>query len=279
MWMYSINRCHQKYMVLGLILFSGFMQVSLAQNKNTRDANDLYAISIISENSTIKSAANQSYTYFSEELRLIEQAKFQVKSIKIGAGSNGSKVTDSLTRASLSKVISGIDSDDNDVILVFITTHGRRDPSSIWPILELGGDELPLWELFMQLKSKPHRLLVIITQACNGKKGKGLGAAMAQDAPISYTAQLFYQKLFREVQGEILITSSKPGEITKLERGRGGYFNSAFWDEFGLAKDSFKIDEFLFPSWESILSRAKNRTKAYAGEYGFKMTPDRKSVV
>ena len=184
----------------------------------------------------------------------------------------------SFTRNNLNTVLKELESGRDDVIFFYYTGHGYNNDTNDYPNLTLGlrSDPMPsrlksLLSVYNTLREKPHRLLVVIGEACNKVYSSALkkeSYAVSFD-PFQGDASK-YRTLFQEQRGDYLMSSSKKNELTFGVNDEMGVYSRAFsevidgdlpittWPElFDAVADvtareaKRRIDEEQHPQWIS----------------------------
>ena len=177
-------------------------------------------------------------------------------------------------RSNCDRAISNLNTSRNDVIIFYFTGHGFNDCegkiySSIndYPTLLIGANDgfnVPQkskseMEIFNTLKSKPHRLLLVMAEACNKCDRSSVSAG---SQPVQHDMAdidvVKFKNLFSST-GDYLVSSSRNGEYSwSLQMG---CFTSAFID--ALKKQTGKSSN-VTPTWNSIFTETASLTTQYA---------------
>jgi len=170
-------------------------------------------------------------------------------------------------RVKLNRFLSTLQTGEDDAIFFYYTGHGYNPDTDDFPTLTLGlrGDALSertksLLDIYNTLRAKPHRLLLVMAEACNavyGSRSNSGNYTGNYDAFEGDNSKL--QQLFGESAGDYLMSSSKKGEKSYCPTGGLGYFTRAFRDALDERTAVFTIPSFL----DKV---AKNATK-YASDY------------
>jgi hypothetical protein len=176
-----------------------------------------------------------------------------------------------------------------DVVILYITTHGfrRSDDTTDFPNLVLESDKpfVNAKNLHDHFRNKIKAgLHITIIDACNNISSidrsfitvvkkypevkvidnnvgeyKKFTIVKKENIPIIVTNDEFktYKRLFKEVSGEIIITSSQPGYVSWVDDlGSGSYFTSSLIEALHGSKTLQKPTT----TWEEILVQAKKNT-------------------
>jgi len=180
----------------------------------------------------------------------------------------------------LNTTIISINTSNNDVIFFYYAGHGYNRGYNNYPTLTFGieGEELSsrqrdVLDIYNSLKQKPHRLLIVMSEACNQvyqtrhdiQSGRILSSYHVDEDTKNH-----YQELFCDAYGEYLMSSSMKGEYSYLATGRAGFFTCAFQDVFSeITSKSYNG----IATWNTLLSNTKSKTTHYARENGKTQNP------
>lgn len=165
----------------------------------------------------------------------------------------------------LIEVLNSLKCQKDDVVFFYYTGHGSRltTQQSKFPLLILGNKDnevlVSLAEINQFIASKNPRLRIIIADACNSfldKSAKGLqsGSTIIKDITSNN-----YGKLFNQVKGSIIASSSSVGEISSAYQS-GGAFTLGFLDAMQQIVTSSQA-----VSWQKVFQLAKESTEKLAG--------------
>lgn len=176
----------------------------------------------------------------------------------------------SFSRHNLENATNSLDTGYGDVIFFYYSGHGYNDGSSVFPTMTLGlqGDELDsrtkhILDVYNQLRRKPHKLLVVIAEACNAvysTRGVKGSAVVSYDAYEGNNDN--YYSLFRNSSGDYLMSSCKQGQKSWSPMGGLSYFATAFRDVLDERRTSVTWREFL----DGVSSKTLDYVDRYAGE-------------
>ena len=201
---------------------------------------------------------------FAEELGVIETAIGSEEDWQVFTGKECNK-------PNLERAISNLNCGANDVVFFYYSGHGvhaKADPVDGWlPQMCLNYESydqdkfVPVTYVRDQLKSKPARLSIILTDCCNNEASwvsvKSL-ISTQKDAPdIDKIDVVRLKKLFCESRGMVIATSSKRGQVSYGPK-EGGCFSVAFWDEM------YRVEQGAGNAdWKSVIENTKQRTLRY----------------
>lgn len=159
----------------------------------------------------------------------------------------------SVTPASARSAIRSLQSASDDVICFVYSGHGDNGGDSVWPTFTFVTDtfdtDVTFDEVVSTLKTKPHRLLVVLSDCCNVVgQGGGIGPVVP---PSGRTAQAIQnlQHLFLDYQGMVKATSSKVGQYSLGDESTGGLFMTTFINDMdSLLGGTSEV------TWDKVLS-------------------------
>lgn len=172
---------------------------------------------------------------------------------------------DNFTRSKLNAIIASLSTSSNDVILFYYTGHGFNNGSNDYPTLTLGrdGEELDLrkkelLDVYNMLRSKSHRLLVVMAEACN-KQVSGTG--ISDNSPFEDDGSKFRALL--SSSGDYMICSSKKGQASYSQAGSMGVFSRSFAD----AMDEIASDKStVTATWPNLFRLISQKTVQRAAQ-------------
>ena len=124
----------------------------------------------------------------------------------------------------------------DDVVFFYWNGHGFRThskgKSNPWPSLYFSDvyQGVDLKVVFDRLKAKQPRLLIALADTCNSYINWNphmVRKAFPSFAP-RVTIQRNYRELFLNTEGQIIASSSKPGEYSWCDFSSGGFFTTVF---------------------------------------------------
>jgi hypothetical protein len=156
-----------------------------------------------------------------------------------------------------------------DIVVIYISAHGSRQPNdtSIYPnIIVEGLTKISTSDFVKQVRSKlTPKLLITIVDACNDTSILSPSYVTHFEKQyvhpfptvFSATQQANYKALFFDVQGEILVTSSLPGQISWGTTSGGNFTNSFLHAIEANANNTGAV-------WTKVLTDAKMYTMAHS---------------
>lgn len=172
-------------------------------------------------------------------------------------------------RQNLEKTINNLKCGPDDIVFFYYSGHGGRSrrEKTDYPQMELlvdgsrGGDErtdlYPLYNVKERIKAKHPRLTIVMGDLCNSYANGITPKEIALDkGPTLKTGgkSQFYKDLFFKMKGDIIATSSKPGE-TSAAYDFGGAYTYVF-----LGVLQIMVEKGVDASWETLLENAQYMT-------------------
>ncbi len=145
-----------------------------------------------------------------------------------------------------------------DVLFFYYSGHGFRyqDQQSVWPYFDMQ-KPVSFEKMIVRLQAKKARLLVALTDACNKVLEGEAEPKMAFRSGAMGSRD--YRTLFRKYKGEILATSSSPGEYSQTSP-YGSWFTRDFL--MGLELETSSKN----PDWHELMEVAgKKKSQTYNG--------------
>ena len=146
----------------------------------------------------------------------------------------------------------------NDVIWFYYSGHGINASQSEWPKLLIDGTTLRLTEVHRNLLGMGARLTITTGDCCNigtprsvasnrAPVYSGVGARGADEQIKKQN----YSKLFKQAEGEIIMSGSRIGEYARYSDALGGFFTLGLCETLYNAGNNAQVDR---TSWEQILN-------------------------
>lgn len=225
----------------------------------------------------LQRAININLEEFANEIKLIGQnTDLSIKLYDYTEGNFNSE--------SLRNTISNFYCSPNDIIMFYYVGHGFRfkNQSDKWPVLAVSYDintnedlinyGVPFKFIVDNLRSKNSRLLISIAECCNLESGYHMPIDHDDKGQISLSFAIRQKERFQELyeysRGEIIVSSSKPGETSKGNTTHGAYFSNAFME---IHKELTSISNNA--SWNDLIEKSFERTQSMARLRGFVQTP------
>ncbi len=146
----------------------------------------------------------------------------------------------------------------DDVLFFYYSGHGFRyqDQKVIWPYFDML-KPISFEKVISDLRAKTPRLLVALTDACN-KVLEGVSEPQMTFRSGAMGSR-GYRTLFRKFKGEVLATSSSPGEYSQTSN-----YGSWFTRDFLMGLDSETASRN--PDWYDLMDAAgKKKSETYDG--------------
>jgi len=170
---------------------------------------------------------------------------------------------DEFTRNNVNYALNQLSVGPNDVVIFYYSGHGLNlSKGSKWPALVFDNSFWDLDKVRSQIKAKNPRFLMVIADACNNlapviSSYRGTGSKGMPRAKN-------YQALFLNYRGDIIASSSSPGQKSWGSNGNGGFFTEAFLNHL-----NEELASASTPSWQAIMERAKNPLPTYDPDQPF----------
>lgn len=183
-----------------------------------------------------------------------------------------------ITANRLKSVLQNLNCSPQDIVFFYYTGHGGRaqnDPNTKFPQLLCkptsdgwsDNNMIPVDYISKTIAQKHPQLHIVFTDCCNNESRfitPKTGMYTSKGATvIKETTKRLYQTLLKNKQGHVIVSSSKPGQISNCmdyEPGMG-MASFSFLVEIELAEESQpNID------WNTLLSKASKRTDTMARE-------------
>ncbi|MEM6846272.1 MAG: caspase family protein [Bacteroidota bacterium] len=181
------------------------------------------------------------------------------------------------------RALDNLSVDDEDVVVFYFFGHGFRykDQQGAYPYLFAGknGVEHPnnagisLAHVYHKLKDKGARLSLVFGEVCNSEINLGL----PQPEPANHVFPMSFnvfdkeqvKKLFVEAEGEVIMSSSQPGQYS-YATSTGGYFFNSFIDV--LQYEASNQNKGV-ANWEDLMQETVRRVQCLSSNQGRKQTP------
>lgn len=176
------------------------------------------------------------------------------------------------TRGKLNIALTSLNTSANDVILFYYTGHGFNNGNNDYPTLTLGrdGEDLSsrkqeLLDVYNTLRTKRHRLLVVLAEACNKQ---ATGTSISDNSPFEDDSAKF-KSLFAAT-GDYLISSSKKGQASYSQTGSMGIFSRSFADAM---TEMVAGDSRTAASWSNLFRLISEKTVQRAAQLKIAQNP------
>ena len=215
----------------------------------------LYGLVFTATSSNIGVAVNIDRKHMLAELGIYANASDLTPSILDFTG-------DDCNPVKLKQAIQNLQCGPDDVIFFYYSGHGARGfaDKNRYPQLQISNDESEypsLYQINEQLKAKGARLSIVMADCCNSyseyisaKSGMPKGSTKL-DKNYNKNARA----LFCEVSGNILISSSEPGQPSICDSINGSAFTNEYISVLHAA-----LKGQIKPEWSNILSYVRGNT-------------------
>lgn len=197
-------------------------------------------------------SAQAAYIYFSKVL---------LPEIKQATGLNLNNIFcygENFRKSKLDSICDNLSTRLDDVIFFYFVGHGYNDGSDDYPMLALDSPRKSLSsrshslsEIYHRLKNKPHRLLVVVAEACNTFVNVGKEDAVGSSKVNYFEENCKY--LFEKATGDILVSSSRKGQKSYGTNDDLGFFTRSFMEVIG--------GNQLYTNWNDFLTQVARKTE------------------
>lgn len=193
-----------------------------------------------------------SYNYFKNDFlgAIRENTSLKIKSYYY-IGSN-------YTLDNINNVVSSLSTNFEDAIFFFHNGHGSNDKTNDFPSLTLNGGSKTILSIYNRLRSKPHKLLVVMTSACN-KLPQSSSSTIGDGSGAMEGSIKIYRSLFQNATGNYLLSGSKKDEYAWTLKNKGDVLKLAF-------EDVLYTNERKSLSWPVFLDLVSRRCSEIAAE-------------
>lgn len=164
-------------------------------------------------------------------------------------------------KANLENCLSGLSTSSDDIIFFYYSGHGGRptdyqDPFPYMCLTEtLSSNYEPVAKVRDLLSAKTARLKIIMTDCCNSDgSGEDKGSYSKGATILKSSASENFKKLFLNQRGEIVVTSSKAGQISYGSSTYGGLLTRSL---FSILLDVG--NGLVKPDWETVMQKTKSK--------------------
>jgi len=183
---------------------------------------------------------------------------YQVET-KIYDGNNFSK-------RNLEDVMNNLQCNKDDIVFFYFSGHGGRakNDDNKWPQMNFNKagqyvDDyyVPLDIVNNIIRQHDPRLSIVIGDCCNNYANISPKVIMRGQTVVDdeETPNQVINKLFKDIKGNIIVSSSKQGEYSYSDSEKGGFFSSNYLLSFSKA-----LNKEISGDWETVLETAKELT-------------------
>jgi hypothetical protein len=172
-----------------------------------------------------------------------------------------------------------LSTEEDDVIILYFSGHGYRTLSkgaNPWPNFYFSANTsgIDLLDAAQILQEHKARFSLIIADCCNNVISEYAAPPVVRRqfkalARGEEEITKNYRKLFMEMKGQVIVSSSKAGEFS-IGFPSGGCFSNAF---FGIFHSFVQQMETDLLDWQTVLSYSVYHTKSHAEKYGVSQEP------
>ncbi len=175
-----------------------------------------------------------------------------------------------LTRKSVATALNQLSVRPNDVVIFYYSGHGGRMSSkrTKWPSMVIERSLLDFDWIIAALKRKNPRFFMAIADSCNNVLDK---YSPSRDFFLGTPKPESYRQLFLNYRGNVVVSSSKPGQYSWGTSQYGGLFTRAFLGSLNKELASSN------PKWQNIMQRADEpiKVRQYVQEPQYELNIDR----
>jgi hypothetical protein len=159
-----------------------------------------------------------------------------------------------LTRNTVATALNQLPVKPNDLVIFYYSGHGGRmsNKRTKWPSMVIEKSLLDFDKIIAALKRKNPRFFIAIADSCNNVLDK---YSPTRDYFLGRPKQESYRQLFLNYRGNIVVSSSKPGQYSWGTSQYGGLFTRTF---LGSLKRELASSN---PKWQNIMQRAEKPIK------------------
>jgi hypothetical protein len=145
---------------------------------------------------------------------------------------------DAFSADAITQAVRNVAPDQNDTVIFYYSGHGARGESKpdAWPVISLPSlippyDSFDLGWVYQTLNKKKLRMLLMFVDCCQQLLPDDLLNDTSPGAVrglIDIHSASNYRLLFQTFEGEVLLMSCKPGQLSGCTPQRGGFFTAIF---------------------------------------------------
>jgi hypothetical protein len=138
----------------------------------------------------------------------------------------------------ITAAVRGISPGRDDTVVFYYSGHGARGESKpdAWPVLSLASpmppyDSFDLAWIYRELHSKQARMLLMFVDCCQEVLPDEMLSELSPEdfrGVLDIYGATNYRLLFQMFEGEVLLMSCKPGQLSGCNARLGGYFTATF---------------------------------------------------
>jgi hypothetical protein len=160
----------------------------------------------------------------------------------------------------IAAAVRGVSPGRDDTVVFYYSGHGARGESKpdAWPVLSLASpappyDSFDLAWIYKELHGKQARMLLMFVDCCQELLADEMLSEQSPEEfrgiPDIYSATN-YRLLFQMFEGEVLMMSCKPGQLSGCDPRQGGFFTATFLNALRAAVRNPRA-----ATWEAVASQ------------------------
>lgn len=175
------------------------------------------------------------------------------------------------TVSNVKSVMSSLSTNYNDVIIFIADGHGNNS-SGNYPSVQFLDYSYDLIDIYNTLKGKPHKLLIVLAEACNNNStsSSGISSSGSGNSVNNYSANSFaFTNLFKNTQYDIIASSSSKGQYSWSYHDSFSFFIIGFKTAF------YRITNNNYTgtvSWSNFFYEVKKEVTNIANKEGKNQT-------
>jgi uncharacterized Zn finger protein (UPF0148 family) len=160
----------------------------------------------------------------------------------------------------IAAAVRGVSPGRDDTVVFYYSGHGARGESKpdAWPVLSLASpappyDSFDLARIYKELHAKQARMLLMFVDCCQELLPDEM---LSEQSPEDFRGIIDilhatnYRLLFQMFDGEVLLISCKPGQLSGCNAKQGGYFTATFLNALRAAVRNPRA-----ATWETVASQ------------------------
>jgi len=267
-----------------ILLFTWLFIFVISWNNNAYSQTIHAIIFAATDDATIGSGTGKSYNLLSREINnVISQTGMEVKTY-YRSGEN-------FSLGNFQNVMADLGETDlsNDVVLFYFLGHGFESENSPYPTLlfktttgsvteqQLDEAAVSMEDIKEEFQKINARLTLIIGEACNNELDlEGLqykeNTEVIKNLTPPLASEKKYNRLFRQAEGMIMVSSSRSGQPSYISSTEGGAFTQSFLESLRRQTQKSNLSK---ASWVKLFDDARDKTKnlAVKKKFQFPQTP------
>ncbi len=203
------------------------------------------------EDTTIGSSCSKDYgTIYNLLNKTAKKMNYQANPITLKGSS--------FSAENVQNMLTGLQTDSNDIIFFYYTGHGINEEGEKWPTMKFRDNNITIDAIHVIIANKPHKLCITLGDCCNVVSTENLlvekGIVVEPDTQAQDQSNAFYHSLFSNTSGDILISSSIIGQKSYSTPQDGSFYTRVFQTVFTNATLAGKA-----VSWQDFLTLVSNK--------------------